>query len=68
MDPENQATDSILPGAKRPSLADRLYALWLGLMVVAVVAAGFGLSYFACTELASVGPAVSVETVGELWE
>jgi hypothetical protein len=37
-------------------------------MLVGVVAAGFGLSYFAFTQLASVGPAVSVETVGELWE
>jgi hypothetical protein len=68
MELERQATVPILTAAERPSLTDRLYTLWLALVLVAVVAAGFGLSYFAVTQLASVGPAVSVETMGELWE
>jgi hypothetical protein len=68
MELERQATVPILTVAERRSLADRLYTLWLALVLVAVVAAGFGLSYFAFAQLASVGPAVSVETMGELWE
>ena len=50
------------------SLSNKLYTLWLALMLMAIVAVGFGLSYFTYAHLVASGPAASVETIGELWE
>jgi hypothetical protein len=52
--------------ARPPS--EKLYTLWLALMLTAVVAAGFTLSYFVYAHLVANGPVVSVESVGELWD
>jgi hypothetical protein len=52
----------------RCSLFNKLYTLWLALMLMAIVAAGFGLSYFTYAHLVANGPTASVETIGELWE
>jgi hypothetical protein len=51
----------------RPSLSEKLRSLWLGLLLLAIVAAGFSLSYFAYARLAShgSGSSLSVETHGD---
>jgi hypothetical protein len=49
----------------RQNLVEKLYSLWLGLVLVAVIAAGFTLSYFAYARLSSKAPATSVETYND---
>jgi hypothetical protein len=57
-----------VPKTSERSLSDKLYTLWLALMIGATVALGFGFSYFTYAQLVASGPAVPVETMGELWD
>ena len=52
----------------RQSLTNKFYTLWLALLLMAIVAAGFGLSYFTYAHLVANGPTTSMETIGEIWE
>jgi hypothetical protein len=47
------------------TLLERLQSLWLGLILLAIVAAGFTLSYFVYARLTAHSPGTSVETYGE---
>ena len=64
------STSPLLAGASarlgwRQNLMERLYSLWVMLVLVAVIAAGFTLSYFAYARLSSKAPATSVETYND---
>ena len=50
------------------SLSEKLYALGTALVLAAVVAAGFALSYAAYGYLATNAPTAPMETLGELWD
>jgi hypothetical protein len=54
--------------AHRRGPCNKLYTLWMVLMLVAVVGTGFGLSYLAYDHIIANAPAVSVETIGDLGE
>jgi hypothetical protein len=55
------------PGGRR-SLSQKLYTVGVALVLAAVVAVGFGLSYLAYAHLAANGATASAETLGELWD
>jgi hypothetical protein len=50
------------------SFAGRFHAVWVFLLLVAIVAAGFGLSYLAYHHILAGGSVMSVETIGEIWD
>jgi hypothetical protein len=66
MDSENRPEPAGATGP-RP-FSEKLYTLWVALVLVAVIAAGFGISFFAYPYLVTNGPSASVETMGELWD
>jgi len=47
---------------------EKLYTLWLAMMMVAIVATGFGLAGFIYVRVTDLAPTISVDSIGELGE
>ena len=54
--------------AGHPPISEKLHTLWVALVLAALVAAGFGISFLAYPYLVANGPSASVETIGEMWD
>ncbi len=63
----NVMDEKILVSQERPFL-QKLHTFGLAMLLVAIVGAGFALSYVTYVRLLGQGTAVSVETISELWE